>query len=302
MTKKIYVYSTGRNKTSDITRTFAHGINQSLLDYKAEYVDIQKYLDNGIPDDADGIAVLGILRGTGLAIKEAKQKKIDYYYIDHAYFNPGYADPCWLRVTKNSHTMNYFTKEPIDSSRYKKHFSTQNPIKKWRPRDYRGNNILILPPTHAVKWFFDDYHWEARIVDRLKTMLPTNEWNRIVIRTKPNEPIVDKLGNLIRIQESKSPSTLDHDLENAFVVIGYNSMVCLQSSLKGIPVITSPNSCCYPISFKLEDFAQSSYPFEYNNPPDVQQLVNWLSYCQFSLKDFRSGKAWNFIQRYQYGI
>jgi len=304
MTKKIYVYSTGRKRTSDITRTFAHGINQSALDYKAEYVDIQDYLDNGIPDDADGIAVLGILRGTGLAIKDAKQKGIDYYYIDHAYFNPGYASPCWLRVTKNAHTMNYLnTRDQIETHRWKKHFIRQNPIKQWRPKDFKGNNILILPATHAVQWFFDDYDWHNRVVDSLHSWLPEDQWGRIKIRNKPKEPVVDKLGNLVRLQERNEPQRpLQYDLEDAFVVIGYNSMVCLQASLQGLPVITGPHNCCKPISFNLEDFKFSTHPDSFDQQQNVGFLAHWLSYCQFSLEDFETGKAWNTIQRYQYGI
>jgi len=38
----------------------------------------------------DAVAVFGVLRGTGSIIKKAKQLGIDYFYIDHAYFNPGF--------------------------------------------------------------------------------------------------------------------------------------------------------------------------------------------------------------------
>ena len=36
-------------------------------------------------------------------LKEAKSKGIDYYYMDHAYFKPGYSGKGWMRITKNGH-------------------------------------------------------------------------------------------------------------------------------------------------------------------------------------------------------
>ena len=78
------------------------------------------------------IVTQGILRGTGHLLKEAAKKNIDRYYIDHAYFNPGYKNEFWLRISKNKNVINYIKK--VSSFRWEKFFSKTiifNPGKKF---------------------------------------------------------------------------------------------------------------------------------------------------------------------------
>ena len=105
--KTVIVYSTGRHKTTKLMLRFASGIN--LLDgaWCAEFRGIEHFLVHGLDPKADAIAVLGILRGTGLAMQAAASKNIPRFYVDHAYFDSGYSGKGWMRISKNRHTMNY---------------------------------------------------------------------------------------------------------------------------------------------------------------------------------------------------
>jgi len=297
---KLFVYDTGRPKTTRFTLAFARGVvrNAQLRAHTApdrwvvKHAPIQQYLDHGLPNDTDAVATLGILRGTGLLLKEAKQRGIDYYYMDHAYFNPGYGGKGWMRITKNGHACT--TLKPCDATAYDAFAVSQdkNVMLSWTGP--RGDKIIVCPPTHAVQWFFDDYNWENFIVERLKNILPEDQHYRIVIRQKPKEPIVDERGNLIQLRVNPQTGSLAEDLEQAHCVIAYNSMVALEATLKGIPVITSEHSCCTHVSFRIEDIMLPGV-FDIE-PTNRQLLLNWLACNQWKMANLDNGTAWARLQ------
>lgn len=302
---KLYVFDTQRKITTNVTIAFARGavhynnLHRGSLEVK--HIPIQNYLDNGLPQDLvpgrDAVATLGILRGTGLMLKEAKRLGIDYYYMDHAYFTPGYRGKGWMRISKNGHSCPII--RGVDKDRWKGfHNNHGYRIEDWRSNAQRGNNILVLPPTNAVAWFFDEPHWEQRTVAALKEMLPVNDHRRIVVRNKPNEPIVDAKGNLIELKTQldnhNPPLPIEQELEQAQCVIAYNSMVALQATLLGIPVITSENSACSRISFNLDAVKN---PEVFNEEPiNRRKLVYWLAYNQWKIRDIENGTAWRNLQ------
>ena len=308
---KLFVYDTDRKVTTRFTIAFARGAirynNENNGPWEIKHRPIQQFLDNGMPEDltpgVDAVATLGILRGTGLLLKEAKRLGLDYYYMDHAYFNPGYSGKGWMRITKNGHACT--TLKDVGTDRWKGFHKNAGYNKEpWRTNAERGSAIVICPPTDAVQWFFGDCRtWEENIVAALKNMLPPNEHSRIVVRRKPKEPVVDGKGNLIELREYPQDGTLEQALADAHCVIAYNSMVALEATLKGIPVITSENSCCTRISFSLEDFKDNPMPEAFNTEPlNRQALLNWLAFNQWKFSEIESGKAWGMLQENYSGI
>ena len=104
--KKIIAYYTDIQLTADIIEKFSDSINKYIKGWSSDYIHINHFIKYGIPPDTDAIATLGILRGTGHLLKHAASKDIDRYYIDHAYFSPGYQGECWLRISKNKQRHN----------------------------------------------------------------------------------------------------------------------------------------------------------------------------------------------------
>jgi len=293
---KLYVYDTGRPKTTRFTLAFARGVirngHTTGSKWEVKHAPIRQYLDHGLPHDADAVATLGILRGTGLLLKEAKQKGIDYYYMDHAYYNPGYSGKGWMRITKNGHACT--TLKPCDATAYNDFAASQdkNVMHPWSGP--KGDKIIICPPTHAVQWFLDEYTWEQDTIERIKNILPADQHDRIVVRPKPKEPIVDERGNLLELRVNPQQGSLAEDLEQACCVIAYNSMVALEATLKGIPVITSEHSCCTHVSFDLEDLAT---PEVFSSEPlNRQAVLNWLAYNQWKVASLEDGTAWQRLQ------
>jgi len=297
---KLFVYDTSRPKTTRFTLAFARGVIRSGKgqghDWDVKHLPIQQYISNGFENNmrpgTDAIAVLGILRGSGLAMKQAKSEGIDYYYMDHAYFNPGYSGKGWMRITKNGHACN--TLKPCNADGYNGFAasSSKNIMHPWSGP--KGDKIIICPPTHAVQWFFEDYNWETSVVERLKNILPPEQHDRIVVRPKPKEPIVDEKGNLLQLRVNAQIGSLAKDLEQAYCVIAYNSMVALEATLKGIPVITSEHSCCKHVSFQIEDIQN---PETFNREPGNRQAVlNWLANNQWKMAHLEEGSAWLRLQ------
>jgi len=291
----IFVYDTGRPKTTKFTLAFARGVirntHSSIDKWVVKHAPIQQYLDHGLAKDTDAVATLGILRGTGLLLKEAKLKGIDYYYMDHAYFNPGYSGKGWMRVTKNGHACT--TLKPCDATAYNAFAASQDKNKMYSWTGPRGDKIIICPPTHAVQWFLNAHEWEQKTIERIKNILPANQHDRIVVRHKPKEPIVDERGNLMELRRNPQQGSLAQDLEQAYCVIAYNSMVALEATLKGIPVITSEHSCCKHVSFQLEDLAT---PEVFDEPANRQTLLNWLACNQWKMSHLEDGTAWARLQ------
>jgi|TARA_B110000902_G_scaffold149598_1_gene172236 hypothetical protein len=302
--KNLVCYTTEKTGTTKIVQKFAAGVASLGSDkWTARVVNIGDFKSSGHPPDTDAIATLGILRGTGLALQSAAAAGIDRYYIDHAYFNPGYASKKnikkgWMRITKNKHTMNTLPKGEVSSENWKANFKHNNPIHAWKTRLERGDRILVLPPSNAIQWYFNVPAWEEQVVSHLRRILPIELHKLIKVRRKPKEPIVDKLGNLLRLDTSVEDDsvTLEEDLLESNVVVAYNSMVALKATLMGIPVITNQHNCCYPISFKVKDIQPDMSNLNFDVEPNRTKLVRWLSQCQFSNDQIHSGIAWTMLQ------
>jgi hypothetical protein len=302
--KNLICYTTEKIGTTKIIQKLAAGVASLGSDkWTARVVNIGDFKSSGHPPDTDAIATLGILRGTGLALQSAAAAGIDRYYIDHAYFNPGYASKKnikkgWMRITKNKHTMNTLPKGEVSSENWKANFKHNNPIHAWKTRLERGDRILVLPPSNAIQWYFNVPAWEEQVVSHLRRILPIELHKLIKVRRKPKEPIVDKLGNLLRLDTSVEDDsvTLEEDLLESNVVVAYNSMVALKATLMGIPVITNQHNCCYPISFKVKDIQPDMSNLNFDVEPNRTKLVRWLSQCQFSNDQIHSGIAWTMLQ------
>ena len=123
----------------------------------------------------------------------------------------------------------------------------------------------------------------------------------IKVRTKPNEPIVDKAGNLLRLDSHKdeNPVSLEQDLAESNIVICYNSNVALQATLQGIPVISNLHCSTYPISYSIHDLVKDTNNPVFDAEPDRYGLCKWLAYSQFKAGEIANGKAWNMLLKMQ---
>ena len=297
--KKIIAYKTDILLTANIIEKFSDSINKHIKGWSSNCLHISDFINNGIPSDTDAIATLGILRGTGHLLKQTAKKNIDRYYIDHAYFDAGYDGDCWLRISKNKHSVKNI--KEVSAYRWEKFFSKKYPIMPWKTFEERGKNILIIPPTNAICWYFNEYEWEKNTLNFLSKNLTPQDFKNVKIRKKPNEPIVDRNGNFLGIKQHDEVrnTSLEEDLQNASIIIAYNSQVALDATLKGIPVIVDKHNSCFELSFKLSDLNKGLNNPDFEIEPNRLDLFKWLSYCQFKLDEIKSGFAWKTINNFQ---
>ncbi len=297
--KKFIAYKTDIEHTDYIVETLSNSINKHIKDCESSILNINDFLKNGIPKYTNGIITFGILRGTGHLLKQAAIMNIDRYFIDHAYFDPGYHGDWWVRISKNKHTMNYFRE--VSNYRWENFFSSKHLVMPWKNYQQRGENILIIPPTNALCWYFDEHEWLNYVLNYLKKNLSKNKFNKVKIRLKPKEPIVDKNGKYLglKVNENVKNCSLEEDLNNASIVIAYNSQVALDATLRGLPVIVNQHNCCNTLSFKLSDIKGEIDNPIFDREPDRKKLFKWLAYCQFKLSEIKSGFAWKTINNFQ---
>lgn len=297
---EVYVIS---KRTLERTLAFAKGVMRSDPKWNVKVVPLKQFLQNGFSKDlkkGDAIATWGILRGTGVLMKEAKKRQIDYYFMDHSYFKTENKEDEWYRIVKNNHSCT--TLEIVSNQRWIKYFNTKNTCMPWKDQERCGSNILICPPTNAISWYQNlNYNWCENIVKKLKETLPKSKHKNIKIRLKPNEPIVNDQGNILKLEPNENNISLEEDLNRCHCVIAYNSNVALQATLMGIPVIVGDISPCKPISYNLADFKREQRDLinHFNNEPkNRMNLLYWLANNQWELSEIKDGRAWKMLQQY----
>ena len=297
MTKpRLIVYDTNRDLTSKVVLKFAQGVSHDN-DWEVRFEKIDRYRKTGfsysLRPGIDAVASLGVLRGTGEMFHAAQSAGIDYYYMDHAYYDAGYGNKGWMRIVKNGHTMNWLGNS--NGNRYVKFFQKNNLLLPWKNNSERGDRIVICPPTNAVSWYAKlSYDWTERVVAQLKSLLPPAHHSRILVRPKPNEPMVDKAGNLLGFRQNPNEGSLNEDLDNAQCVIAFNSMVSLNATLKGIPVIGGSYNCCKPIAYQIHDVVTPNV-FD-AEPINRTNLIHWLADNQWNIEEIKNGTAWSKLQ------
>lgn len=269
---KVVGYDTKKLHTTEIVKAVLKPFNGELL-------NIEQFDKVGLAD-ADIIVISGILRGTGLVYKECVRLGRNFVYIDHAYFLKGYEDPNWMRMTMNRHAFGpTLVNKPGD--RFQSYFASKYKLDAWKNNTH--GNILILPPTNAVCWLFDAHGWLDDTVRQIKSITD----RPIKIRSKPQDPIVDARGNLLRmdINESKDVPLAD-DIAKAHAVVAYNSNSVIEAVKQGVPVICDENCAAYPISYKLDDLRDAT---TFKQEPNRQQLFNDLAYSQYTRQEMQQG-------------
>ena len=295
---EVYVIS---KRTLERTVAFAKGVMKVDSNWEVKVVPLKNFLQNGFSKDlrpGDAIAIWGILRGAGVLLHEARKRKIDYYFMDHSYFKSANQVEEWYRIEKNNHSCTSL--KIVSNKRWDKFFKIKNKIMPWKTQATCGPNILVCPPTQAVSWYQNlHFDWSNYIVKKLKEFLPQDKHKNIKVRLKPNEPIVDQKGNLIKLEPNKNDTPLLEDLNNCHCVIAYNSNVALQATMMGIPVIVQDISPCLPISYKLNDLKKKDRELEktFNQEPKHRiKLLYWLSHNQWNLNEIQDGTAWKMLK------
>jgi hypothetical protein len=252
---------------------------------KTDWIDFN--LQQWMYEYKNPIVVFGILRGTEELLWYCKEYKIDFYYIDHAYFfktkhkNHMFFGDRIYRITKNLENLNYLTNEKFihsdkERARNNKRIGSLN-ILSHEQRISKGHEILLCPPSEFVCRYYklsSPEEWTKNKIEEIKKYTD----RPIIVRNKKNE------------------TPLETDLSKTHCIVTYQSTVAIEAIIKGIPSICDEVSPCLPVS--ETNISKIEKPFV----PDEELLHNWIHSLlnnQFSMKEIRNGKAFEMITRLQ---
>lgn len=276
-------YFTGKPHTDKTVRDFCLGAGE----YETKH--ISEFLKTKIVNNS--VAAFGILRGPEILINHCRDHNIDYYHLDHAYFNRGHTKPNpWYRVSKNRYQAGPIIERSDDRL---KQFDIKT--KPWQ----NGSNILVCPPTPAVSNFYGLENWTANTVNEIKKYTDRT----IVLRQKPGEFLVENitgvalpvkprenLGKSLNLDVKMSNVSLKEDLLNAWIIVSFNSGVAVTAICEGVPALVSEHSSVLPVA--LTDMSQIENPVK----PDRHKWLCHLSYSQFNRSEMVNGYAWNILK------
>ena len=267
----IYLSNTDREVTEKYMRMAQSGMPNSTL---LPYHEVLK------KTDATKVWLFGILRGTNLVYEHCVKNKIDFYYMDRPYWGETRNSPYYVKIVKNNHLKNWQENRPDD--RFKKSFPW--PIHPWK-KD--GKNIIVCPPSNAMKDFFGVDDW----LDKTIATLKANTDRPIIIKNKGYNPIMgrDANGGMIVTGKDDSKPSGPIDWDNAYAVVTYNSNISLEATTRGIPCFTDVHNACAPIS--ETDFSKIEKPCYVDREP----LYYSMAYGQFTAEEIKSGYAWRIL-------
>jgi hypothetical protein len=230
--------------------------------------------------DCTKAVLLGLLRGTHLVYRWAEKNNIDFYYIDRPYWGETRNHPYYMKIVKNNFLKNWQEDRPDD--RFKKSFPW--PIKPWKKN---GKNIIVCPPSNAMKEFRGVHNW----LDQTLKTLKENTDRPIIVKTKGYNPIigVDKNGGYVVAGKDNQKPSGPIDWDDAYAIVTYNSNITLEATTRGIPCFTDPHNACAPIS--ETDFTKIETP----KYADREPLYHSMAYGQFTAEEMRNGYAWRIL-------
>jgi hypothetical protein len=218
----------------------------------------------------------GILRGTGLPgrntgdtsiFRECDKRGLEWWEVDRGYFGAKHFDG-YYRISLGDMQAKYVKMDLPEGRMRKMPFELLNNMP-------RGRQVLLCPPTEPVEVFYG--------------MTP-GKWLEDM-----REEIPKYTDRRIKVRDKRTASTpLELDLDDAWCVVTFNSSVGIDAALREIPVISSEHSVLH--KWAINDISCIEKGLVRG---DRIELLKFLSYCQFTLEEFRSGYAWETAMRVQ---
>jgi hypothetical protein len=283
----IYAFMSGKREQDKYIKAFGASCGAKIV-HTRHFITLQhghrehppRIVKKRFLPGVTGIAFSGILRGNFHLFEMAKRQNLDVYYIDHAYFNRGYKNPYWMRVTKNGFIQNTILSD-ISEKRYETHFDPNF-------KDYsfmNKNNIVVLPPSNIMAKVFNQTEWEKNTIAEIQKYTD----RPIVVRRKDGPSIDDLLINPTKAKsENVYERSLEEELNDAYCVVAFNSTVALDALKMGIPVICEKYCPAFPLSHNF-------YQIENLQEKDRSRLFKSLACGQYTLEEASQTKTFNYL-------
>lgn len=206
-----------------------------------------------------------------------------FFYIDNGYFGNTQKRKWYYRIVKNDvqHTKKIVN---VSDDRFKKMLE-HHPWLEYNGQTIRPTNgpILLVTPSDKPCNFYGikKSQWLQETIDNIKKYTD----REIIIRDKGlrSERVG---GNSIAAQCKR---------DGVWAIVTYQSIAALEAIQYGIPAFTTAPTCTQHLAnTDLSMLESPMYPSE----DEVQKLLNYLAYCQYTPEELASGHAYALIEEF----
>ncbi len=220
-------------------------------------------ISNYIHNDKDIIASYGILRGTGELFKKSK----NFYYIDHGYLgtsNRSFHEGSTVIKDLNGYfrvVHNDFIGFKLEKFDYKRLDKLNLDFKKKRTS---GEYIILSEPSQHMINFFSLNNWVDQTIAKIKKHTDRK----------------------IFLHNKFSPIPLDVLLKKAWAFVSFQSTAGFKAMIRGVPA-----------HFTYKNLENINTVEEIEAGEINLDVFSALSYNQWTLKEFDSGEAWEYMSK-----
>ena len=214
-------------------------------------------------DIEDTVSSYGILRGTGNIFKKSN----NFYYIDHGYLSAS------KRSFNKDKTMfkdfdGYFRVVHNDLIGFKTNKKDKSRLEKlnidFKKKRIEGEYIILSEPSAYMVKYFNLTNWVKTTIEEIQRHTD----RKIFLHNKT----------------SKIP--LDLLLDKAWAFVSFQSTAGFKAMTRGVPA-----------HFTYESLKKINSIEEIENGKIDKDIFVSLSYNQWTLKEFESGEAWEYISK-----
>jgi hypothetical protein len=229
-------------------------------------------VDDIAPVRADDHIIGGGWKGAQTTIQVLKIQRNSFWHLDGGWIREG-PDGRYYRATRNG-----MVPKKLDGCSTDRLKTFNVTIKPWRKN---GRHILVCPSSEVFGRAFgiDSKAWHDKLLASLRAITD----RPVVVRPKPTDTSI-----------GSSARPLAADLAGAWAVVVHTSVVGVQAVLEGIPVFCERS--CGAAMVGSQDFNDIENPIM---PDNREEWISSLVWQQFSLKEFRSGFAWNKMMEFK---
>lgn len=254
-----------------VPESFPEGLSKSICHILAKSIDETFVITDDICKN-DLLIIGGAGGRLSGWVDYAEKNSICFLCVEKGYLN--WKKPTRYRITPNNNQTTMI-KKGFDDLRFKE---LGRSIKPWK----YGEDILIVCPSEKV---ISDYCADLSVdewVDKTVSMISKISDRKIIVRQKPSK-------------KERNRSSFVKSLENCHCIVTIHSMAAAESLCEGVPVFCLSEGAFS--NFSSSDLTKIETPFYPDNRGD---LLNCLSYLQFTQPEIASGKAWLRVKEYFY--
>lgn len=258
----------------------AEAVAESAAVHGDEVEIIPQRMFQGVRGDADGGACLGVKRAGKRLLGAHLQAGRHFLFFDKGYLDRAN----YVRVA-------------IDAWQPLAYFRSARPpdrFERFRLKvDTRRNGEEILFAGSSQKYAnFHDLGDATKYAERIIHKLRRKTSRPIVYRPKPSWAAhhPDECKPIEGTRFSSPGTPISEELKNCHLLVTHGSNAAVDALLAGVPVMALGSGVFNDMSMG-EDYGKIEVPYFPSREKRLQFFYD-LAYCQFTLKEFKSGEAW----------